>query len=159
MRMVAPDMFGSYTNKPPRGTVTCRGNNNPGGPETRAFTANGLKKITLPHGCTAETDTHIFAAADDGFRRSDNDYTISYVWPFDPLTLTPGLDTKLFSDVLKNKTEMTESDSELLEERSSESRSAAKFTRNRPQRLLGKVFGFNQYMKGPRQPCAERNLR
>jgi hypothetical protein len=101
MRMVAPDAFGSYTNKPHRGTVTCRGNNNPGGPETRAFTANGLTKITLPHGCTAETDTHIFAAADDGFRRSDNDYTISYVWPFDPLTLTPGLDTKLFSDILK----------------------------------------------------------
>jgi hypothetical protein len=50
-------------------------------------------------------------------------------------------------------------DSELLEERSSESRSVTKFTRNRPQRLLGKVFGFNQYMKGPRQPCAERNLR
>jgi hypothetical protein len=23
------------------------------------------------------------------------------VWPFDPLTLTPGLDTKLFSDILK----------------------------------------------------------
>jgi hypothetical protein len=50
-------------------------------------------------------------------------------------------------------------DPELLEERSSKSRSATKFTRNRPQRLLGKVFGFNQYMKGPRQPCAERNLR
>jgi hypothetical protein len=101
MRMVAPDTFGSYTNKPHRGTVTCRGNNNPGGPETRAFTANGLTKITLPHGCTAETDMHIFAAADDGFKRSDNEYTIPYVWPFDPLTLTPGLDTKLFSDILK----------------------------------------------------------
>jgi hypothetical protein len=49
----------------------------------------------------SETDTHIFAAADNGFRRSDNDFTISYVWPFDPLTLTPGLDTKLFSDILK----------------------------------------------------------
>jgi hypothetical protein len=23
------------------------------------------------------------------------------VWPFDPLTLTPGLETKLFSDILK----------------------------------------------------------
>jgi hypothetical protein len=62
MRMVAPDSFGSYTNKPHRGTVTCRSSNNPGGLETRAFTANGLTKITLglPHGCTAETDTHIF---------------------------------------------------------------------------------------------------
>jgi hypothetical protein len=101
MRMVAPDAFGLYTDKLHRGTVTCRGRNNPGGPETRAFTANGLTKITLPHGCTAETDTHIFAAADDGFKRSDNDYTISYVWLFDPLTLTPGLDTKLFSGILK----------------------------------------------------------
>jgi hypothetical protein len=77
------------------------GRNNPGGPETRSFTASGLTKITLPQGCTAETDTHIFAAADDGFSRSENDYTISYVWPFDPSTLTPGLDTKKFSDILK----------------------------------------------------------
>jgi hypothetical protein len=101
MRMVAPDSFGSYTNKPHRGMVTCRGNNNLGGPETRSFTANGLTKITLPNGCTDETDTHIFAAADDKFRRSENDYTILYVWLFNLLTLTPGLDTKLFSDILK----------------------------------------------------------
>jgi hypothetical protein len=77
------------------------GKEQPGGPETRSFTASGLTKITLPHWCTAETDTHIFAAADDGFSRSENDYTISYVWPFDPSTLTPGLDTKRFSDILK----------------------------------------------------------
>jgi hypothetical protein len=101
MRMVALDSFGSYNNKPHRGLVTGRGNNNPGGPETRLFTASGLTKITLSHGCTAETYTHIFAAADDGFSRSENDYTISYVWPFEPLTLTPGLDTKRFSDILK----------------------------------------------------------
>jgi hypothetical protein len=101
MRMVALDAFGSYTGKPRGGTVTCRGKNNPGGPETRTFTANGLTKITLPHGCTAETSTHIFAAADDGFSRSDSNYKIAYVWPFDPLTLTPGLNTKLFSEILK----------------------------------------------------------
>jgi hypothetical protein len=88
--------------------VQGRGSNNPGGPETQAFRANSLTKITLPHGCTADTDTHIFAATDDRFKRSDNDYTISYVWPFDPLTLTPGLDTKLFSDILKkNLTSLT----------------------------------------------------
>jgi hypothetical protein len=46
-------------------------------------------------------DTHIFAAADDGFSRSENDYTVSYVWPFDPSTLTPGLDTKKFSDIIR----------------------------------------------------------
>jgi hypothetical protein len=45
--------------------------------------------------------THIFAAADDGFSRSENDYTVSYVWPFDPLTLTPGLDTKKFNAIIK----------------------------------------------------------
>jgi hypothetical protein len=101
MRMVAPDLFRSYNNKPHRGLVTCWGNNNPGGPETRSFTASGLTKITLPHGCMAKTDTHIFAAADDGFSRLENDYTILYVCPFDPLTLTPGLDTKRFSDILK----------------------------------------------------------
>jgi hypothetical protein len=101
MMLVAPHSFGSYNNEPHRGLVTCRGRNNPGGPETRSFTASGLTKITLPHGCTAETDTDIFAAADNGFSRSENDYTISYVWPFDPKTLTPGLDTKRFSDILK----------------------------------------------------------
>jgi hypothetical protein len=101
MRMVALDSFGSYTKKPHRGMVTCRGNNNPGGPETQSFTENGLTKITLPHGCTDETDTHIFAAVDNGCSRSENDYTISYVWPFNPLTLTLGLDTKRFSDILK----------------------------------------------------------
>jgi hypothetical protein len=97
MRMVAPNAFGSYTARPHRGTVTCRGENIPGGPETSALTANGLTKITLPHGCMSETSTHIFAAANDEFSWSDSDYTISYKWPFDPLTLTPGLNTKLFS--------------------------------------------------------------
>jgi hypothetical protein len=101
MRMVAPDLFGSNNKEPHRGLVMCWGRNNPVGPETQSFTASGLTKITLPHGCTAETDTHIFAAADDGFSRSENDYTISYVWPFNPSTLTPGLDTKRFSDILK----------------------------------------------------------
>jgi hypothetical protein len=78
MRMVSPDSFGSYKNEPHRGLLTCRGRK---GPETQSFTASGLTKITLPHGCTAETDPHIFAAADDGFSRSENDYTISYVLP------------------------------------------------------------------------------
>jgi hypothetical protein len=49
----------------------------------------------------AETDTHIFAAADNGFSRLENYYTVSYVWPFDPLTLSPGLDTKKFSDIIR----------------------------------------------------------
>jgi hypothetical protein len=76
MRIGAPDSFGSYMNKPYRGMVTCRGNNNPGGPERRSFMANGLTKITLPHGCTAETDTHIFAAAttDSGGLRMTTQY-------------------------------------------------------------------------------------
>jgi hypothetical protein len=102
MRMVAPDAFGSYTARPHRGAVTCRGEINPGGRETRAFTANGLTKITLPHGCTAETSMLIFAAADNGFSRSDRNYTISYEWPFDLLTLTPGLNTQVFSNLLQN---------------------------------------------------------
>jgi hypothetical protein len=100
MRMVSPNSFGSYNNAAHRGLVTCQGTD-VGGRETKSFTASGLTKITLPHGCTAETDTHIFAAADDGFNRSENNYTVSYVWPFDPLTLTPGLDSKKFSDIIK----------------------------------------------------------
>jgi hypothetical protein len=74
-----------------------------GSGKTRDEVVHGkrLTKITLPNGCTAETDTHIFAAADDGFSRAENEYTVSYVWPFDPSTLTPGLDTKKFSDIIR----------------------------------------------------------
>jgi hypothetical protein len=93
MRMVSPNLFGSYNDAAHRGLVTCQGTD-AGGQETKLFTASVLTKITPPHGCTAQTDTHIFPAADDGFSRSENDYTVSYVWPFDPSTLTPGLDTK-----------------------------------------------------------------
>jgi hypothetical protein len=100
MRKVSPNLFGSYNDAARRGLVTCQGTD-AGGRETKSFTASGLTKITLPHGCTAETDTHIFAAADDDFSRSENDYTVSYVWPFDPSTLKPGLDTKKFSDIIK----------------------------------------------------------
>jgi hypothetical protein len=99
--MVSPNLLGSYNNEAHRGLVTCSGKDK-GGPESKSFTASGLTKITLPHGCTAETDTHIFAAADDGFTRSENEYTVSYVWPFDPSTLTPGLDTKKFSDIIRS---------------------------------------------------------
>jgi hypothetical protein len=56
---------------------------------------------SLPNGCSAETDTHIFAAADDRFDRAETDYIVAYVWPFDPMTLTPGLDTKKFSEILR----------------------------------------------------------
>jgi hypothetical protein len=100
MRMVLPNSFGSYTGAAHRGLVTCQGTE-AGGRETKSFTASRLTKITLPHGCTAQTDTHIFGAADDGFSRSKNDYIVSYVWPFDPSTLTPGLDMKKFSDIIK----------------------------------------------------------
>jgi hypothetical protein len=68
MRMVLPNSFESYNNAAHRGLVTCQGTDL-GGRETKSFTASGLTKITLPHGCTAKTDTHIFAAANDGFSR------------------------------------------------------------------------------------------
>jgi hypothetical protein len=100
MRMVLPNSFGSYAGDAHRGLVTCH-RDEAGKLETKSFTASGLTKITLPNRCTAETDTHIFAAADDGFDRAENDYIVAYVWPFDPLTLTPGLDTKKFSEILR----------------------------------------------------------
>jgi hypothetical protein len=90
----------SYAGEAHRGLVTCHGDE-PGKLDTKSFTASGLSKITLPNGCSAETDTHIFAAADDGFDRAETDYIVAYVWPFDPLTLTPGLDTKKFSEILR----------------------------------------------------------
>jgi hypothetical protein len=106
MRMVSPNSFGIYAGKAHRGLVTCHGDE-PGKLDTKSFTASGLSKITLPNGCSAETDTHIFAAADDGFNRAETDYIVAYVWPFDPLTLTQGLDTKKFSEILrKNLTDL-----------------------------------------------------
>ncbi len=106
MRMVSPNAFGIYAGKAHRGLVTCHGDE-PGKLDTKSFTASGLSKITLPNGCSAETDTHIFAAADDGFNRAETDYIVAYVWPFDPLTLTQGLDTKKFSEILrKNLTDL-----------------------------------------------------
>jgi hypothetical protein len=100
MRMVSPNSFGSYAGAAHRGLVTCHGTE-AGRQETKLFTASGLTKITLPNGCTAETDTHIFVMADDGFSRAENEYIVSYVWPFDPSMLTPGLDTKKFSDIIR----------------------------------------------------------
>jgi hypothetical protein len=100
MRMISPNSFGSYAGAAHRGLVTCHGDE-AGKLGTKLFTASGLTKITLPNGCTAETDTHIFAAADDGFDRAENDYIVAYVWPFNPLTLTPGFDTKKFSEILR----------------------------------------------------------
>jgi hypothetical protein len=100
MRMVSPNLFGSYAGEAHRGLVMCHGDE-PGKLETKSFTASGLTKITLPNGCSAETDTHIFAAADNGFDRAETDYIVAYVWPFDQLTLTPGLDTKKFSEILR----------------------------------------------------------
>jgi hypothetical protein len=100
MRMVSPSSFGSYAVAAHRGNVTCHGTE-AGRLETKSFTASWLTKITLPNGCTAETDTHIFAAAVDGFDRAENEYIVAYVWPFDPLTLTPGLDTKKFNEILR----------------------------------------------------------
>jgi hypothetical protein len=100
MRMVSPNSFGSYAGEAHRGLVTCHGTE-AGRLEMKSFTASGLTKITLPNGCSAETDAHIFAAAEDGFFRAENEYIVAYVWPFDPLTLTPGLDTKKFSEILR----------------------------------------------------------
>jgi hypothetical protein len=77
--------------------VTCHGDE-PGKLDNKSFTASGLSKITLPNGCSAGTETHIFAAADDGFDRAETDYIVAYVWPCNPLT--PGLDTKKFSEIL-----------------------------------------------------------
>jgi hypothetical protein len=88
MRIVSPNSFGSYAGAAHRGLVTCHGDE-AGKLETKSFTASGLTKITLPNGCSAETDTHIFAAADDGFDRAKDDYIVAYVWRFDPLTLLP----------------------------------------------------------------------
>jgi hypothetical protein len=37
-------------------------------------------------------------------QEDEKDYIVAYVWPFDPLTLTPGLDTKKFIEILREET-------------------------------------------------------
>jgi hypothetical protein len=67
-----------------------------------------------PQECTAETSTHVFAAADEGFSKSHNHYTGSYNKPFEPLTLSQGLNTKVFSGLLKNLTVLESSKIHLI---------------------------------------------
>lgn len=93
MQQIGPNAFASYAATPHQGKVVCRGDNNPSGPATTTFTVHGLQRIQLPFGCTAETDTHVFAAADDSFSRDLEEYSIAYDWPFDVHHLTKGLNT------------------------------------------------------------------
>jgi hypothetical protein len=48
----------------------------------------------------AETDTHVFAAADNSFSRDIHEYSVAYTWPFDVHDLTHGLDTKALRGIM-----------------------------------------------------------
>jgi hypothetical protein len=48
----------------------------------------------------AETDTHVFAAADNFFSRDVHEYLVAYTWPFDVLDLAHGLDTKALMGIM-----------------------------------------------------------
>jgi hypothetical protein len=94
MQMVGPNIFASYAADPHQGTITCKGESNPSGPPITTFTMDSAQQITLPFGCVAERDTHVFAAADNFFSRDIHEYSVAYMWPFDVHDLAHGLDTK-----------------------------------------------------------------
>jgi hypothetical protein len=94
MQMVGPNVIASYAADPHQGTITCEGDSNPSGPPITTFTVASALQITLPFGCVAETDTHVFAAADNYFSQDVHEYLVAYTWPFDVHDLTHGLDTK-----------------------------------------------------------------
>jgi hypothetical protein len=48
----------------------------------------------------AETDTHVFAAADNSFSRDVHEYSVAYTWPFDVHDLAHGLDTKALRGIM-----------------------------------------------------------
>jgi hypothetical protein len=100
MQMVGPNIFASYAADPHQGTITCKGDSNPSGPTTTTFTVDSAQQMTLPFGCVAETDTHIFAVADNSFSRDIHEYSVAYTWPFDVHDLAHGLDTKALRGIM-----------------------------------------------------------
>jgi hypothetical protein len=48
----------------------------------------------------AETDTHVFAAADNSFSRDIQEFSVAYTWPFDVHDLAHGLDTKALRGIM-----------------------------------------------------------
>jgi hypothetical protein len=100
MQMVGPNIFASYAADPHQGTITCQGDANPSGPTTTTFTVDSAQQITLPFGSVAETDTHVFAAADNSFSRDVHEYLVAYRWLFDVHDLAHGLDTKALRGIM-----------------------------------------------------------
>jgi hypothetical protein len=98
MQMVGPNVFASYVTDPHQGTITCKGDSNPSGPPITTFTVDSAQQITLPFGCVAETDTHVFAPADNSFSQDVHEYSVAYTWPFDDLA--HGLDTKALHGIM-----------------------------------------------------------
>ena len=98
MRQIGPNTFAAYSPTPERGTVRCFNNTNP----HLSFTTFGLKKITIPFGCWAKTDTHIFTAADDSLTRGADFFAVNYGWETPISDLTRGLNLTLF-DILRNQ--------------------------------------------------------
>jgi hypothetical protein len=100
MQMVRPNVLASYAADPHQGTITCEGNSNPSGPPITTFTVDCAQQIMLPFGCVAETDTHVFAAADNSFSRDVHKYSVAYTWPFDVHDLAHGLDTRTLRGIM-----------------------------------------------------------
>ena len=98
---VGPRTFASYTSAPHIGEVHCHSVKN--GRPHQSFTLQDLSEISLPPGCSAHTDTHVFSAADKAFTRPQDEWTIAYDWPIPPEDMLGGVDTTVFAQML-NKT-------------------------------------------------------
>ena len=95
MAQVGPRTFASYSTTAHRGMVTCHNSSNP----HLAFTVNGLKKVTIPFGCWAETDTHRFTAADHSLSRTADTFSLSYDWETPISLLTRNLNITAFAEL------------------------------------------------------------
>jgi hypothetical protein len=88
---LSANKFAMYTADPHQGKIHCR---NTSTSFPRNFQLNKLSTITLPAGCTARTNSHVFAAADTACTRPAEDWAVGYKWAFDHVkSLTRGLDT------------------------------------------------------------------
>jgi hypothetical protein len=90
--------FAMYTAKPHQGTINCR---NDSQSIPRTFQLDKLSTIELPAGCTAVTDTHVFAAADSAFTRPATEWAVGYKWALHAKSLTKGLDTNKLREISK----------------------------------------------------------
>ena len=94
---VGPRQFASYSSVAHEGKVTCSTDRHRA---HEAFTVHNLNEISLPKGCSAETDSHVFTSADSSFTRDEAQWTIGYSWPVDTHGMLVGMNTERFAEMV-----------------------------------------------------------